>query len=79
MQMKNVFTEEQALALLFEGESNRAIAEHGLNARSSRSHCIFTVYIEAPRRPPHARLTCSTVPVQGRVQRGGTCGEAAFR
>ena len=41
-----MFTEEQALALLFEGESSRAIAEHGLNARSSRSHCIFTVYIE---------------------------------
>ena len=49
---KDVFTEEQALALLFEGESNRSIAEHMLNSHSNRSHCIFTVYIEV------TSLTC---------------------
>ncbi|XP_062518444.1 kinesin-like protein KIF9 [Corticium candelabrum] len=42
--------EEEALNLLFEGETNRAIATHSLNKNSSRSHCIFTVYIEARSR-----------------------------
>ncbi|KFO72630.1 Kinesin-like KIF9, partial [Cuculus canorus] len=49
--------EEDALHLLFEarranirshlGETNRVIAEHTLNKNSSRSHCIFTIYIES--------------------------------
>ncbi|XP_065483444.1 kinesin-like protein KIF9 [Caloenas nicobarica] len=39
--------EEDALNLLFEGETNRVIAEHTLNKNSSRSHCIFTIYIES--------------------------------
>ena len=30
----------------FQGETNRAIAAHSLNRMSSRSHCIFTVYLE---------------------------------
>ncbi|XP_075276079.1 kinesin-like protein KIF9 isoform X2 [Opisthocomus hoazin] len=29
------------------GETNRVIAEHALNRNSSRSHCIFTIYIES--------------------------------
>ncbi|TRZ05601.1 hypothetical protein HGM15179_021506, partial [Zosterops borbonicus] len=29
------------------GETNRVIAEHSLNKNSSRSHCIFTMYIES--------------------------------
>jgi len=40
-------TEEDALALLFEGESNRIISHHQLNRNSSRSHCIFTVHVES--------------------------------
>lgn len=43
-------TEEEALNLLFEGETNRAIATHSLNRTSSRSHCIFTVYLESHSR-----------------------------
>ena len=39
--------EEEALNLLFEGETNRAIAMHSLNKASSRSHCIFTLHIES--------------------------------
>ena len=31
-------TEEDALALLFEGDTNRALAEHQLNKASTRSH-----------------------------------------
>lgn len=42
--------EEEALNLLFEGETNRAIATHSLNRMSSRSHCIFTIYIESRSR-----------------------------
>lgn len=34
------------LKLFFQGETNRAIAAHSLNKQSSRSHCIFTVYLE---------------------------------
>ena len=52
-------TEEDALSLLFEGESNRAIAEHSLNKASSRSHTIFTLSLELHARsdgaPPHPR------------------------
>lgn len=41
-----VATEEAAFDLLFQGETNRTIAEHSLNAVSTRSHCIFTIYLE---------------------------------
>ncbi|CAF1236005.1 unnamed protein product [Adineta steineri] len=39
-------SEEEALNLLFEGETNRAIGQHVLNKQSSRSHCLFTIVIE---------------------------------
>ncbi|XP_032918754.1 kinesin-like protein KIF9 isoform X2 [Catharus ustulatus] len=42
--------EEEALHLLFEGETNRVIGEHSLNKNSSRSHCIFTMFIECRSR-----------------------------
>ncbi|XP_054537716.1 kinesin-like protein KIF9 isoform X5 [Pan troglodytes] len=42
--------EEDAFSLLFEGETNRIIASHTMNKNSSRSHCIFTIYIEAHSR-----------------------------
>ncbi|XP_052080028.1 kinesin-like protein KIF9 isoform X1 [Mytilus californianus] len=52
--------EEEALNYLFEGETNRAIAAHSLNAQSSRSHCIFTLYIETRSRvQSNARYTVS--------------------
>ena len=41
-----VRTLESALNALFEGETNRVVAEHQLNAASSRSHCVFTVHLE---------------------------------
>ncbi|OQR90737.1 kinesin KIF9 [Thraustotheca clavata] len=41
-----VDSEEAALDLLFQGETNRTIAEHCLNNASTRSHCIFTLHIE---------------------------------
>nr|XP_054965777.1 kinesin-like protein KIF9 isoform X3 [Pan paniscus] len=42
--------EEDAFSLLFEGETNRIIASHTMNKNSSRSHCLFTIYIEAHSR-----------------------------
>ncbi|KAK7506301.1 hypothetical protein BaRGS_00002413 [Batillaria attramentaria] len=54
--------EEEALNLLFEGETNRAIAAHSLNRMSSRSHCIFTVYLESRSRvQSSAKYTVSKV------------------
>ncbi|XP_025103879.1 kinesin-like protein KIF6 isoform X2 [Pomacea canaliculata] len=38
-------TEEEALNLLFLGDTNRMIAETPMNQASSRSHCIFTIHI----------------------------------
>uniref|UniRef100_A0A8D0GQZ7 Kinesin motor domain-containing protein n=1 Tax=Sphenodon punctatus TaxID=8508 RepID=A0A8D0GQZ7_SPHPU len=38
---------ETALALLQEGTRRRASSSHALNEQSSRSHALFTIYIEA--------------------------------
>lgn len=45
----SVSSEEEAMRLLFEGEANRAVAEHKLNRASSRSHAVFTVSLELRR------------------------------
>ena len=39
-------SEEEALNLLFKGDSARAVASTGMNAASSRSHCVFTLAVE---------------------------------
>ncbi len=39
--------EEDALNLLFMGDTNRMIAETPMNQASTRSHCIFTVHISS--------------------------------
>ncbi|XP_069040412.1 kinesin-like protein KIF12 isoform X2 [Lepisosteus oculatus] len=38
---------DAALKLLEEGMRNRQMSSHSLNKHSSRSHCMFTVYIES--------------------------------
>ncbi|KAJ3300830.1 Kinesin-like protein kif9 [Borealophlyctis nickersoniae] len=48
--MQLATNEEEALNLLFEGETNRSISEHQLNKNSSRSHCVFTIYVESRSR-----------------------------
>lgn len=45
-----VKTEEEALNQLFVGDTNRMISETPMNMASSRSHCIFTISIDA-RKP----------------------------
>ncbi|ETW02306.1 hypothetical protein H310_05853 [Aphanomyces invadans] len=43
-------TEKDALDQLFNGELRRTVAEHQLNKRSNRSHCIFTFHISQKSR-----------------------------
>jgi len=40
-------TEEEALHIFFQGDTNRHVAEHALNKGSTRSHCLFTIYVES--------------------------------
>uniref|UniRef100_A0A4W6CEN4 Kinesin family member 6 n=1 Tax=Lates calcarifer TaxID=8187 RepID=A0A4W6CEN4_LATCA len=47
--------EEEALNLLFLGDTNRMIAETPMNQASTRSHCIFTVHL-CRREPGSATL-----------------------
>lgn len=42
-----------AIRLLQEAQANRAIAEHQLNQRSSRSHVIYTFYVTKSATPHH--------------------------
>lgn len=48
--MNVVKNEEEALNFLFEGETNRTVSAHQLNKESSRSHCIYTIYLESKSR-----------------------------
>jgi kinesin family protein 6/9 len=45
-----VSSEEEVLRLLFEAEANRAVAQHSLNKRSSRSHVVYTLQLERSSR-----------------------------
>jgi len=45
-----VHSEQECLDELFRGESARSVGEHALNENSSRSHCIYTIYVEMRSR-----------------------------
>ncbi|ETP40765.1 hypothetical protein F442_11958 [Phytophthora nicotianae P10297] len=45
-----VRSEQEALDQLFNGELQRTVAEHQLNKRSNRSHCILTFHISQKSR-----------------------------
>ncbi len=49
-QQRECTKEAEALALLFEGNTNRQTAEHSLNAQSSRSHAVFTLHVHSRSR-----------------------------
>ncbi|KAI8908901.1 P-loop containing nucleoside triphosphate hydrolase protein [Gorgonomyces haynaldii] len=49
LSLKQVSSEEEALNLLFVGDTNRMIAETPSNPSSSRSHCIFIICISSRR------------------------------
>ena len=42
-----VNNEEEALNHLFEGETRKTTAETSMNEHSSRSHSVYTVYVES--------------------------------
>jgi kinesin family protein 6/9 len=45
--------EEVARSLLFQGRTNRKVAETPMNKRSSRSHAVFTIYLTSkPKDSP---------------------------
>ena len=50
LSLNTVESEEEALNYLFEGEINRTVSAHALNKDSSRSHCIYSVYLESKSR-----------------------------
>ncbi|CAM9282833.1 unnamed protein product, partial [Heterosigma akashiwo] len=45
-----VHSEQEAMNLLYSGELARTTAQHKLNRRSNRSHCIFTVFLQYRNR-----------------------------
>ncbi|KAG2448579.1 hypothetical protein HYH02_006470 [Chlamydomonas schloesseri] len=47
LSMYRANNEEEALNLLFQGDFNRTISKTPMNQASSRSHCIFTIHVEA--------------------------------
>ena len=52
--------EEEALNCLFEGDSNKTVAEHSLNKQSSRSHCVFIISLESRSRVESSeKVICS--------------------
>ena len=50
LRVQPVASEEDALALLFEGQTNRQIANHQLNRSSTRGHAIFTIHVKMRSR-----------------------------
>lgn len=61
-----IASEAEAFNLLFAGEANRAIVEHALNKASTRSHCIFTLYVEQ-RMPAEGPAAASAARSGSRV------------
>ncbi|NXI51135.1 KIF6 protein, partial [Chloroceryle aenea] len=47
LSLQQATNEEEALNLLFLGDTNRVIAETPMNQASTRSHCIFTIHISS--------------------------------
>lgn len=76
-----VASEEAALALLFEGESNRAVARHELNKTSTRGHSVFTIHlavrsrVESSGKVLSAKLNLVDLAGSERLKKTGTSGE----
>ncbi|NXT38465.1 KIF6 protein, partial [Pelecanoides urinatrix] len=47
LSLQQATNEEEALNLLFLGDTNRMIAETPMNQASTRSHCIFTIHLSS--------------------------------
>jgi|TARA_B110000285_G_scaffold212315_1_gene255752 kinesin family member 6/9 len=74
-------TDEDALNQLFEGETNRNYAAHELNSHSSRSHAIFTLYVESRSRVEssekitYSKLHLVDLAGSERTKKTGTAGK----
>ena len=57
-----VSSEQECLDALFQGDAERTIGAHSLNEHSTRSHCIYTLYlsmrsrVESSEKVIHAKL-----------------------
>ncbi|XP_036763049.2 kinesin-like protein KIF6 isoform X1 [Manis pentadactyla] len=71
-------TEEEALNLLFLGDTNRMIAETPINQASTRSHCIFTIHLSCKEPGSvtvrHAKLHLVDLAGSERVAKTGVGG-----
>lgn len=79
-----VRTEEEALSFLFVGDANRIVAETPLNDCSTRSHCIFTIWIASREHGSHctrrAKLHLVDLAGSERVKVSGTRpGDSVFQ
>jgi len=75
-----VESEEQALSLLFEAESNRAVAQHQLNVHSSRSHVLYMLTCTKRSRVAssaviHSRLTLVDLAGSERLKKSAAAGD----
>ncbi|XP_037698804.1 kinesin-like protein KIF6 isoform X2 [Choloepus didactylus] len=72
-------TEEEALNLLFLGDTNRMIAETPMNQASTRSHCIFTIHLSSKEPGSvtvrHAKLHLVDLAGSERVAKTGIGGQ----
>jgi kinesin family member 6/9 len=60
LSQKPASSEEEALNLLFQGESIRSLLEHQMGKSSSRSHSIFTIYVESRLKAESADKTTTS-------------------
>ncbi|XP_065611401.1 kinesin-like protein KIF6 [Cyrtonyx montezumae] len=78
LSLQQASNEEEALNLLFLGDTNRMIAETPMNQASTRSHCIFTIHISSkePGSPTIRRSKLHLVDLAGseRVAKTGVAG-----
>ncbi|XP_072189885.1 kinesin-like protein KIF6 [Excalfactoria chinensis] len=78
LSLQQASNEEEALNLLFLGDTNRMIAETPMNQASTRSHCIFTIHISSkePGSPTirHSKLHLVDLAGSERVAKSGVGG-----
>ena len=74
----NVGNEEEALNYLFIGDTNRMICETPNNDTSSRSHCIFTIFIQSQKigsdKVRRSKLNLVDLAGSERVSKSGVTG-----
>ncbi|XP_054855504.1 kinesin-like protein KIF6 [Eublepharis macularius] len=79
LSLQQATNEEEALNLLFLGDTNRMIAETPMNQASTRSHCIFTIHISSKEPGSstirHSKLHLVDLAGSERVAKSGVGGQ----